>query len=111
MKQVNIIFSLSLCWTALLFGCSSGPEKKTPKAYTVEIKQMQFQPADLKVESGDTVVFKNEDMVAHDITEASSKKWSSGALPSGQSWKLVVVQKADYYCSIHPVMKGRLEVR
>jgi len=77
----------------------------------VIIKGMQFQPSELKVTKGDTVQFKNEDMVTHNIVEASSKKWASDLLNTGQTWKLVVNQSADYYCSIHPVMKGKIVVQ
>lgn len=82
-----------------------------PRTYTVEIKQMKFQPAELVVQKGDTVVWINNDIVAHDVTEESIKAWTSSLMPVGQSWSLVVTQSADYYCSIHVVMKGKLVVQ
>ena len=72
---------------------------------------MKFQPAELIVQKGDTVVWINNDIVAHDVTEESSKAWTSSVMPVGQSWSLVVTQNADYYCSIHVVMKGKLVVQ
>ncbi len=81
------------------------------KSYNVEIKQMQFQPAELLVQKGDTVVWINHDIVAHDITEQAGKLWASGPLAPGKSWSLVVTESSDYYCSIHVVMKGRLIVQ
>ena len=92
----------------LLNGCSSTPEK--PKVYTVEIKDMKFVPQDITVKKGDTIVWVNNDMVAHDITEETSKAWSSGPLPAGKSWKLAITDGANYYCSIHAVMKGKIEL-
>ena len=100
-----------LYFIILLNSCSSAPEKTIHKVYTVEIKQMKFQPAELVVQKGDTVVWINNDIVAHDVTEESSKAWTSSLMPVGQSWKLVVTQSADYYCSIHLVMKGKLVVQ
>ena len=97
-------------FAVLVISCSTNTVKNVPKIYTVEIKQMQFQPAELKVQKGDTVIFKNEDLVAHDVTEASGKIWSSSSLPPGKSWKMSVTQSANYYCSIHQVMKGKLMV-
>jgi plastocyanin len=85
------------------------PEKIIAKSYTVEIKEMKFQPAVLAVQPGDTVVFINHDMVAHDVTD-EYKRWTSSPLPAGESWKLVITQTCNYYCSIHQVMKGRLEI-
>lgn len=101
----------------LLNSCTA-PEERAQKiqepvhkVYNVEIKQMQFQPAELTVQKGDTVVWTNNDIVTHDVTEEKSKLWTSGPLAAGQSWSLVVKESADYYCSIHVVMKGKLLVQ
>jgi plastocyanin len=95
----------------ILISCFSTAEKAPPKIYTVEIKQMQFQPAELRIAKGDTVIWINRDFVTHDVTEEKSKLWSSKAMPSGASWRMVVRQSADYYCTIHQVMKGKLIVK
>ena len=92
----------------LMVGCSSPSDHGLPKTYTIEISSMKFQPASLEVQKGDTVIFLNKDMVSHDVTEEQHKSWSSSVLSPGQSYKLVVTKSADYYCSIHPVMKGKL---
>ena len=33
-----------------------------------------------------------------------------GTIAMGGSWSMVVTEGADYYCSIHVVMKGKLTV-
>ncbi len=100
-----------LCLIVFLNSCTGETKKNMPKVHTVEIKQMKFQPAELIVQKGDTVVWINNDIVTHDVTEQSSKAWTSSLMPAGQSWSLVVTQSADYYCSIHVVMKGKLTVQ
>jgi plastocyanin len=95
---------------AFFSGCLSGTPIKNAHAYTIEIKQMKFVPAELVLHKGDTVRFINHDLVPHDITEATRKAWTSAALPVDASWSLVVTESADYYCTIHPVMKGKLIV-
>lgn len=100
-----------LCFLFLFIGCTSTSEKKTNKAYTIEINQMQFQPASLTIQKGDTVVWINHDIVAHDVTEEKAKLWTSGPLAPGESWNQIVTKSADYYCSIHMVMKGQLVVQ
>jgi len=100
-----------LCSVFLLNSCDTETEKITPKVHTVEIKQMKFQPAELIVQKGDTVVWINNDIVAHDVTEEPGKAWTSSVMPVGESWSLVVTQSADYYCNIHVVMKGKLIVQ
>ncbi len=105
----NSIFTL--CIIFILNSCTTETERPAPKLHTVEIKQMKFQPAELVVQKGDTVLWINNDIVAHDVTEESSKAWTSSLMPVGQSWSLVVTQSVDYYCSIHMVMKGKLVVQ
>jgi len=97
-----------VCLAALLNNCSTAPGKTVHKKYTVEIRSMQFQPAELTVEKGDTVVFVNRDMVAHNVTEQKSNAWASPSLFTGQLYTKVVNEAADYYCTFHPVMKGKL---
>lgn len=104
----------------LVSSCSHG-EKHTPnpyeqdipsepKVHTVEIKQMKFDPAEIKVRRGDKVVWINHDILVHDITEETSKAWTSSALPVGASWSMTVTKSSAYYCSIHVVMKGKVIV-
>ncbi|MFL5788986.1 MAG: plastocyanin/azurin family copper-binding protein [Flavisolibacter sp.] len=103
---VLLLFSI-----ILLENCSQAPENANPKSYLVEIKAMQFQPSELIVHRGDTIVFINRDILVHDVTEETNKAWTSSPLSTGQSFSLVVSENADYYCSIHPVMKGKLLVQ
>lgn len=86
------------------------PLKNTSTYHTVVIRQMKFEPAELRLHKGDTVLWINKDITDHDITEEGNKKWSSSKLPMNQSWSMVVNQNANYYCSIHVVMKGKLIV-
>jgi len=85
-------------------------KKQLPKLYVIEIKQMQFQPALLKIHAGDTIVWVNHDFVMHDVTEEAHKEWSSSPLAAGASWRMVANKSADYYCSIHQVMKGKFVI-
>ena len=90
--------------------CNFDSQKDHRKLYVIEIKQMQFQPALLKVHAGDTIEWVNHDFVTHDVTEETHKDWSSSPLAAGASWRMVANKNADYYCSIHQVMKGKLVI-
>lgn len=85
-------------------------EKTGPGVYTVEIKDMKFQPAELTVKKGDTIIWVNHDMVTHCVTEEKTKAWTSSNIAAGNSWKMVVKNSADYFCAIHMVMKGKITV-
>ena len=72
---------------------------------------MKFEPAVLVVKKGDRVTWINKDIVDHDVTEEKSKAWKSSALKAGQQYSRVINTSADYFCSIHVVMKGKLKVK
>ena len=83
-------------------------DNPAPSVDTINIVQMKFSPADIAVHAGDTIMWVNHDLVAHDITEEKSKAWSSSLLQPGKSWKFEATRDADYYCSIHPTMTGKI---
>lgn len=110
--RVNTNTGWAALWVAcMLYGCTSatGPDnKRTLRTHTVEIKGMAFLPAEITVNKGDTVIFINRDLVDHDITEADRKLWFSSPLHPGQSWSKVITGSANYFCSLHVVMKGKI---
>ncbi|WP_266205062.1 plastocyanin/azurin family copper-binding protein [Pontibacter kalidii] len=111
MKNLKLgLLPTSLYFLCLfLFGATFSPAP--PKVHTVEISQMRFNPDTLVVSKGDTIVFVNKDLVTHDVTEVSGKSWKSPALTSGDTWRMVALKTTDYFCSYHPVMKGKIEVK
>jgi plastocyanin len=98
------------CLITFMFSCSNPQQEIIPKSHMVSIRAMQFQPAELLVHQGDTIVFMNQDMLVHNITEEKTKAWSSQSLANGESYKIVISESVDYYCSLHPVMKGKILV-
>ncbi|MBL0309685.1 MAG: cupredoxin domain-containing protein [Bacteroidetes bacterium] len=93
-----------------LVACNSGQAGQAPRAYVVEIKDMQFQPAILTLSKGDTVTWVNEDIVAHNVTQKDAA-WASPTLPPEATWQKVINSSDPYYCSIHINMKGELVVK
>jgi plastocyanin len=77
----------------------------------VVIDAMKFSPQVVKARPGDTIVWENRDMFVHNVTAAAAKV-SSGDLAPGKTWRYVVPAGAsfDYLCTLHPVMKGRVDV-
>ena len=107
LKLVSGLFMLWIGFTA----CSSEPERTPPELHQVVISSMKFNPAELTIKRGDTVEFVNQDLVVHDITQDPDKTWSSSKLAHGQSYKITLRESTPYFCSIHPVMKGRITVQ
>ena len=93
----------ALCWLPALAGAAE---------HHVVIDAMKFSPQVVQVKPGDTIVWENRDMFVHNVTAAGAKV-SSGDLAPGKTWRYVVRAGAsfDYLCTLHPVMKGRVEVK
>lgn len=83
-----------------------------PRRHVVEIRGLTFEPSLLRVSPGDTVVWRNADLVPHTVT-AGDGRWDSGPLAAGETWLRVVGDEAParqpYFCRFHPVMQGALE--
>lgn len=78
--------------------------------HIIEIRQMKFQPAEIRVKKGDKIRWINRDITNHDVTEQSSRAWASSPLATGESWSMVATETVDYYCNLHQVMKGKIIV-
>jgi|26BtaG_2_1085354.scaffolds.fasta_scaffold00098_30 plastocyanin len=81
-----------------------------PTSVTVTIKQMRFQPEKVEIRQGDTVIWVNEDMVAHNVAEENGTTILSDTIVPHASWKMVPTKSFNYICSIHPTMKGEIEI-
>jgi plastocyanin len=76
--------------------------------HEVKIEDMSFDPTPIEIKQGDSVVWKNEDSMAHTAT-ADDKKWDTGKIPPGQSSKPITFAASGaspYHCEIHRMMKG-----
>lgn len=94
----------------LLAGGAGGPP---PRTHTVEIRGMEFHPAELTVAVGDTIVWVNHDIVPHTATSTGSRHWDIGQLAPGQAGRYVMREpgKVSYNCTLHPTMKATLIIR
>lgn len=83
-----------------------------PQVHEVVIEGMQFNPATLEVNQGDTVVWTNRDFFPHNAT-AEDGAFRSDDLEPGQSWRFRADAKGNfpYFCSLHPTMKATLTVK
>ena len=79
--------------------------------HTILIQGFQFQPDKLTVQAGDTVEWRNADIVPHTVT-ADDKTFRSDLIQPNHSWKLVTRKTGtfSYYCTPHPNMKATLVV-
>ena len=96
-------------------GASPSAGDSTPAASSgpaVDIKDFAFGPASLTVSSGDTVIWTNNDTVAHTVT-ASDGSFDSGTISPGDTFTFTfsTAGSFDYVCSFHPNMMGTIVVQ
>ena len=89
-------------------GCSS----PAPRHYEIAMKNFTFQPAQLTVARGDTIVFSNTDFVPHTAT-ARDATWDSKSIDGSKAWSFVPSAPGthEYYCVFHPTMHATIVVR
>lgn len=81
-------------------------------AVKVGIVNFAFEPAQLTVKAGQTVVWNNADGAPHGIRFANGAGGQDLMLP-GQSYsqRFIAPGVYDYVCSVHPYMTARVTVR
>jgi plastocyanin len=77
----------------------------------VSIPGKFFEPARLQVVAGDTVVFRNGDLVPHDV-RVPAGPFESGPISRLGAWSQSFDAPGSfpYLCTLHPFMSGALEV-
>lgn len=80
--------------------------------HQVVIKNFEYLPAGITIALGDTVVWRNSDIVPHTVT-ARDSSWDSGSIAVDSVWRFVARSAGtnSYFCVFHPNMKGTLTVR
>ena len=80
---------------------------------TVTIQGFQFKPAEIVIKQGGSVTFINKDSTPHTATPTENAKFiGTGRLKRNEE-KTVTFEELgvqDYFCEIHPSMKGMVTV-
>ena len=85
----------------------------TSRTYRVEIHDFAFSPKEITVPVGASIVWTNRDDEPHTIVSAAGAFKPSQALDTGDSFSAVLDKPGTYayFCSIHPMMVGKITVR
>ena len=80
--------------------------------YNVEIQNFAFNPSQITIKKGETVIWTNKDSTPHTVLSDSGNEINSGSLSNGQTYSHTFNQAGtfEYYCSIHPYMKAKIIV-
>ena len=86
---------------------------------TVTMKNIQFQPNQITVKAGDTITFRNDEAVPHDVKKDKGpgpdfESGPQGGMNEGDTFKLTLKKpgRYDYICRVHaPGMSGTITVK
>jgi plastocyanin len=92
---------------AILLGMTSVPAHALTIQVTID--GLIFSPVEIKAKVGDTVVWRNKDIVAH---TATMRGGFDVMIEPDNSASLVLTKVGivDYYCRFHPDMMGRITI-
>lgn len=111
--RANLTIVVAALVTVLsLFGVWPVLATAPGRTHTVVMEGMRFSPSTLRIQRGDTIVFKNNDLVPHTATAKQRDGFDSGIIKPGESWSFVpqVHATMPYVCIFHPMMEGRIEM-
>jgi plastocyanin len=85
----------------------------------VGMANIQFDPADLTVNAGETITFTNNESVPHDVHKTSGpggdfSSGDTGGMQEGDTFELTLDKpgKYEYVCNVHaPGMAGSITVK
>jgi plastocyanin len=78
----------------------------------VRMRNLAFEPAELRISAGTTVTWLNEDQLMHTV-KAADASWESTEIQPGGSWRRTFDRagRFEITCGPHPFMKQIVEVR
>ncbi|GEM_PF-5380512 len=90
------------------------PAVKPPEVgvHEVSIRNFIYEPASLSIRVGESVRWTNYDVALHDAA-AYTGSWKTPLLKVNESATRVFGEPGvfPYYCTIHPAMRGTVEVK
>ena len=91
---------------------ADAPRQTRPQVIEVQIDYFSFMPHDITIAAGATVTWVNLDDVQHKVT-STERTFESKVLRTDDkfSFKFDEPGTYEYYCSIHPKMRGKVIVQ
>ena len=80
--------------------------------HVIEIKNFAYNPIELKIKKGDTIIWVNKDSAWHTVTSDNGNELKSKLLNKEESYTHSFMEAGtfDYHCTPHSYMKGKIIV-
>lgn len=103
---------LLMMYSLLPLVAAAAPVKQAQTVVEIKIEDFTFTPGTITVKAGTKIVWTNTDSVNHTITSAQKGVFDSGILKKDGKFEYTFNTPGtyDYYCAVHPIMKGKVIV-
>ena len=110
MKRILLGYAGAIALMVLAIHTTIAREKLAPNEVTID--NFSFMPQTLTVPVGTTVTWINHDDIPHTVLSVDKKTLVSPALDTNDKFSYTFTSAGtnDYYCSVHPHMKGKVIV-
>lgn len=110
MKKTLLGYVGAIALMVLAIHTSIAGEKPAPNVVTID--NFSFLPQTLIVHAGTTVTWINRDDIPHTVLSVDKTTIVSPGLDTDEkfSYTFTTAGTNDYYCSVHPHMKGKVIV-
>ena len=110
-KHVAGLFALLAVAGAFVTGIVRADDAAPPEQQ-VAIYNYKFSPEVLTVPVGTKVTWTNKDDVPHSVVSSDKRFPQSGGLDTGDHYSYTFTDAGsyEYFCSLHPFMKGKIVV-
>lgn len=112
-----VVLAVAVILGIVLSSGGDGGEDATPTfvigpAVSVAVRDFRFEPPNVSVPAGARITWTNEDAAPHDAT-GDGDDWTTGTLEKGDAATVEFPNAGvfEYYCTIHPYMRGTITVR
>ena len=108
-----VVVAVAFLYGAVPLSAGAAPGAGAPGAKaTIDIDNFAFKAQTLTVAAGTEVTWINHDEAPHKVV-STDKKFSSPVLDTGArfSYSFATPGTYPYYCSLHPMMTGKVIVK
>src|SRR5919199_5344668 len=108
MRRLSYLVALSFLALLVAVPSATAQQQTAPKTWSVAIEDFYFEPANVAIQPGDTIIWTNEGNTPHTVT-SDDGQFDSGVLNPGESYAVTFTGgngTLTYHCKIHPSMTG-----
>jgi plastocyanin len=86
--------------------------RAVPATLHIEISKFAFDPKEVTISPGMTIIWTNKDETPHTVT-GQDRTFTSKAMDTDDTYEYTFNHEGEfyYYCTVHPFMSGVVHVR